>query len=509
MNKIIEKSKKFLTLFLVAAIAFITLTTSTRAVTETINVGDAQDLEAYIGGVQFATKRTTDGGYLYCLEMAKKTTMNTTATYTGDRDAGIANIVMNGFPSNSITGDDLKDYYITQTAIWWYLDETTGTTNLGEQFKESGSDEYNMRGYVKSLVESGIRAKANGYNTTNLSVNAPNAQLTIDGNYYSSDLIEVSTNASTYTVSLEGATEGTKIIGANSGNEGTTFSNNEGFIVKVPTNEIESTTYSLKVNVTANGVVYKALEYTPADGDMQKVTPGTIEPSEDKITASVDLSLVTSKVRVIKYDAKTNNILPGAKLVLKDSDGDVITSWTSTTNAHVIRNLTNGTYTVEEAEAPEGYELSNEKVNFTINAGSDDITVKFYNNPKDETVVNITKIDSETGNTLPGAVLVVKDSNGKEVERFTTTNETHVITGLAYGSYTLSEVSAPEGYKRSDEVINFTLDDDHFTYQIVYANYKSVIVPNTSTNSLIFTILGIALIGSGLGFVYKNGKKAK
>ena len=117
MNKIIEKSKKFLTLFLVAAIAFITLTTSTRAVTETINVGDAQDLEAYIGGVQFATKRTTDGGYLYCLEMAKKTTMNTTATYTGDRDAGIANIVMNGFPSNSITGDDLKDYYITQTAI--------------------------------------------------------------------------------------------------------------------------------------------------------------------------------------------------------------------------------------------------------------------------------------------------------------------------------------------------------------------------------------------------------
>ena len=68
MSKIMEKSKKFLTLILVAAIAIVTFTTSTKAITETINVGDAQDLDAYIGGVRFATKTTTDGGYLYCLD---------------------------------------------------------------------------------------------------------------------------------------------------------------------------------------------------------------------------------------------------------------------------------------------------------------------------------------------------------------------------------------------------------------------------------------------------------
>ena len=105
--------------------------------------------------------------------------------------------------------------------------------------------------------------------------------------------------------------------------------------------------------------------------------------------------------------------------------------------------------------------------------------------------------------------MVVKDSTGKEVERFTTTEESHVITGLEYGTYTLSEISAPAGYKTSDEVIEFTLDDDHISYQIKFANYKEVIVPDTSTNSLLFTILGIAIIGSGLGFVYKNGKEAK
>ena len=40
-----------------------------------------------------------------------------------------------------------------------------------------------------------------------------------------------------------------------------------------------------------------------------------------------------------------------------------------------------------------------------------------------------------------------------------------------------------------------------------FANYKEVIVPDTNVNNLIFTVLGIAIIGSGLGFVYKNGKK--
>ena len=509
MSKILEKSKKFLTLILVAAIALVTVTTSTKAVTEVINVGDAQDLEAYIGGVQLATKTTTNGGWLYCLEMAKKTTMNTTATYTGERDAGIAAIVTNGFPNKSFTGDNLKDYYITQTAIWWYLDETTGSTNLGEMFKVEGADNYNMRQYVRSLVDVGLNARNTGYSSTSISVSTNDNQLSIDGNYYTSEVINVNTTAATYTVSLEGATANTKVVGATSGSEATTLNSTEGFKVLVPTNEIESTELNIKVNVTANGVVYKALEYTPADGEMQKVTPGVIEPTEEKVTTSIDLNLITSKVKVIKYDANTNNVLPGAELVLKDSDGEVITSWTSTTNAHVIRNLTKGTYTVEETKAPEGYELSNEKVSFTIANGSDDVTVKFYNTPKEDTVVNITKIDSETGNALAGAVMVVKDSTGKEVERFTTTEESHVITGLEYGTYTLSEISAPAGYKTSDEVIEFTLDDDHISYQIKFANYKEVIVPDTSTNSLLFTILGIAIIGSGLGFVYKNGKEAK
>ena len=498
-----------MTISLVAAIAFLAVTSNTDAVTETIQIGDAEDIPAYVGGVTFATKTTTTGEYLYCLEMAKKTTMHTTATLAGERDAGIAAIILNGYPSKSFTGEKLKDYYITQTAIWWYLDETTGSQTLGEQFKSEGSDQYGLRPHIKSLVEVGKAAREQGYKKTTLTVNTENDQFTVDGSNYVSSKINVTTNESTYTVSLEGATANTKVVGATSGTESTTLNSSEGFIVKVPTSEVTSKELSIKVNVTVNGKVYKAYQYNPADSEMQAVTPGVIEPTEENISASINLGLVTSKVVITKYDSTTDKPLPGAKLVLKDSDGDVITSWTSTNNSHVIRNLSAGTYTVSETEAPTGYVKSDEVVTFTIAGNSDEVEVKFYNTPAEETVINILKIDSESGSALAGAVLVLKDSTGKEVAKWTSDLSSHVITGLPYGTYTLSEVSAPAGYKTSDEVMTIVLDDDHISYQIEYANYKEIEVPNTATSSLLFTILGLAIIGSGIGFVYKNGKNTK
>ena len=508
MNKIIENSKRILTLVLIAAVAFVATTTITRAVADTITVGEAEDIPAYIGGVTFATKTTSDGKYLYCLEMSKKTTRNTTVKLGEARDAGIANIILNGYPNKSITGDRLKDYYITQTALWWYLDEVTGSTNLGEQFKSEGDDSYGMRQYVKSLVDGGLEALRVGYPTTSLSVNVEKNSVSIATDYYESEAITVSTTANEYTVTLEGATENTKIISTSSNEEKATFNKDEKFIIRVPANEITKSTLNIKVIVSVTGVVYKAYEYVPTDSTMQAVTPGIIEPTEEKVSTSIDLELTTTKVSVTKYDANTNNPLPGAKLVLKNSAGEEITSWTSTNNSHVIRNLTAGVYTVSETEAPTGYELSKDVVTFTISKDSDVQEIRLDNYSLEKTVVNITKISSETGNALAGAVMVVKDSEGKEVERFTTTEEAHVITGLAYGTYTLSEVSAPAGYKISDEVMTFTLDDDHTSYQIKFANYKEFAVPDTSTSSIIFKILGIAIIGSGLGFIYRNAKRA-
>ncbi len=497
--------KKMVLSVLVATLVFVSTVTSTYAVPQTITLGGTETIEGYVSGVKFTTKTTKDGGYLYCLDMKKKTAKNTTATLKGQRDAGVAYIIANGYPSKSITGARLKDYYITQTALWWYLDDTTGSSNLSEKFKTTGSDPHNLRPTIKNLVAKAKTAKANGYATTKLTLSTSNKDMTLkDGYYVSNEISAQSSNISSYTVSLENAPSGTKVV-STSGTEKTTFSAGEKFIIKVPGSKVTGTELNIKVKASAKGYVTKAYEYTPADSGMQPVA--LIETETQNVSSTITLSIENSKVTIIKVDKSTNQPLAGAKLVVKDSAGNTITGWTSTTNGHVIRNLQPGTYTVTETAAPKGYKLNTTPVTFTITASNQNVTVKVYNEPK-ETVVNIVKIDNSTQKPLPGATLVVRKADGTEVARFTSTTEPYVLTNLEDGTYTVEEVAAPAGYILSSEKKTFTIDDNHLSHQITFGNNPEVKVPDTASSSLIFTLLGIVIISTGLGFVYKNGKKA-
>ncbi|MFR8165309.1 MAG: collagen binding domain-containing protein [Enterocloster sp.] len=77
------------------------------------------------------------------------------------------------------------------------------------------------------------------------------------------------------------------------------------------------------------------------------------------------------------------------------------------------------------------------------------------------TQAEIRKTDMVTGEELPGAVLVLKDKNGRVVDRWTSGNTPHRIMGrLNAGElYTLSEVTAPSGYQIAEEV-TFTVSED-------------------------------------------------
>ena len=130
----------------------------------------------------------------------------------------------------------------------------------------------------------------------------------------------------------------------------------------------------------------------------------------------------------------------------------------------------------------------------------------------DSPKVTVTKVDSNTKNPIAGAKLVLKDSNGKEITSWVSTTMTHVIRNLANGTYTIEETEAPSGYVKNDKVTTFTISDTNKSVNITIENAPetppAVIVPDTSTTSVLLTILGLVIVGSGLGFVYKNGKKA-
>lgn len=512
--------KKFVKIASSVILAFVMLVTSilnVNAASDTISLGQATRVgHAYINNVSFYYKVTTDGRYLFCLEKHRTAASNIKANIvknSSNIDAGLIHILKNGYPVKSITGNSDKDYYITQTAVWWYLDSTRGTKNLDNGFKKTGSDSYGLRKYVSNLVNEGLahRNDSTAKPKTELVIKpASGDSLELVNNYYVSSDIKavVASNISGYTMSLDNAPQGTMVIynGKEFEYTGPFFVDaDKSFKVKVPSTSVTTKTVDFDVKASATGnSYYMAYEYQPTNQKMQNVA--LLEKTNDKVETSTKLHIDSSRLSVIKIDSNTKQPLAGAKLVLKDSRGNVITTWVSSINAHIIRNLSDGEYTIEEVEAPKGYILNTKKTVVNVTSKTREITVNIENKPK-VVVVNINKIDQATNSPLAGAVLLVKDSKNKEIARFTTTEDPYVLTGLENGTYTVQEVSAPSGYITSNEIISFTIDDDHLSHQIVFKNAKETPVPDTaSTKETLLLILGIIITGFGISYIVKNAK---
>lgn len=72
---------------------------------------------------------------------------------------------------------------------------------------------------------------------------------------------------------------------------------------------------------------------------------------------------------------------------------------------------------------------------------------------RDDTIkVEISKKDLTTMEELPGADLTITDKDGKEIDRWVSTDTPHYIEKLPAGDYTLTEVKAPDGYAFADYV---------------------------------------------------------
>ena len=208
-------------------------------------------------------------------------------------------------------------------------------------------------------------------------------------------------------------------------------------------------------------------------------------------------------VAVSKKDATTGEELPGASLTVTDSDGSMIDSWTSTDTPHVITKLQPGDYTLHEDLAPLGYASASD-VAFTVKDTGKIQKVAM----KDEVItVAISKKDATTGEELPGAKLTLRDSKGKVVGKWTSTDTPHMITKLQPGDYTLHEDLAPLGYKKASDV-KFTVED---TGKIQKVEMKDEVLPEgsprfpydkTGTDMLYWLLIPAAVFllgGMGLG----------
>ncbi len=197
-----------------------------------------------------------------------------------------------------------------------------------------------------------------------------------------------------------------------------------------------------------------------ADVCIRKLEEGSEEGSSEEETESAE--------------AETEEVDP-SMIYTTDSEGRI-----------TLEKLLPGNYEVFQKTALAGYNLAAEKKQFTVDAsglinGDWQYAFRMENIPN---VLQITKTDIATGKALPGAALVLKDSEGREVDTWESTGEAHALRAIAAGTYTLSETRTPEGYEPAED-LEITIEDktDVQTAELVNAPYRKMRISVTAKES--------------------------
>ena len=236
--------------------------------------------------------------------------------------------------------------------------------------------------------------------------------------------------------------------------------------------------------------------------------PVIISENGDVIEITAENKAIT--VSISKADIYGNE-LTGASMQLIDENGDVIDEWTSDGENHIITNVPAGGYTLKEVAAPDGYVIATD-ISFTIDEYGN-VTVEGVEATSetedgipcvtmidDTTIVKISKQDMTTGTELAGAKLQVIDKDGNVIEEWLSTNEPHYIEAklIAGESYTLREITAPDGYNTAED-IEFTVNADGSVTEVTMKDEVIVVtVPTVPTGDAGKSPLGYIMLFIGL-----------
>ena len=178
-----------------------------------------------------------------------------------------------------------------------------------------------------------------------------------------------------------------------------------------------------------------------------------------------------TKVQISKRDITNEAEVPGAKLSILDSDGNVVESWISGEEPHRIDRLEPGDYTLVEEMTPNRYDKATE-VPFTVLPSGELQTVVMYDEPisitaeidkRQEIADPVAKDTEANGDGANRADVTVSDkgefdysidfrnTSSTWVDEFTVTDE---IAGAAQGLAVLDAIATPVAGEDHDGKMN-------------------------------------------------------
>jgi len=470
-----KKSIKFISLFILSLVMIVLgkenvfaadLSPSTFTATSYKMTSKPLGLGAY----NISVKKTSTGRYIYCYDVNDDVPNN--IKYT--KGSLVTDPVINYIIANGSADKTDTDFFATQAALWIYLYDSGKMQDTQYKYIADIKSKINSSTYGNTAVAKDIKqilsdAKNYGsYYLKKVDITTNSVTFTLKNGYYVSNTIKVNKLEKHYLASVTNAPKNTKIT-----------ESDYGFVISIPESSVAEGTTNFSIKVQS--YMWNTYKYTPASANYQEMLVTYADVLEDSINASitkekkvVEKELTT--VYVTKKDADTNKALAGATLVVKDLKGTVIDKWVSTTTAHKVEGLEEGTYVLSELYAPSGYTKTSETIKFTVKKDGE---VKYYTienepkeieerppiivipeEPKDLTVIYVSKKDITNSEELPGATLVVKNSKGEIIDKWISTDEVHYVKNLEKGTYTLTETIAPEGYVLSTETITFEVKED-------------------------------------------------
>lgn len=189
-----------------------------------------------------------------------------------------------------------------------------------------------------------------------------------------------------------------------------------------------------------------------------------------------------SIIQIRNEDAKGNPISGGQFKVTNQQTGYVVGYFTTDESGIVSTPIVAaGTYQVAQVVAADGFVTQNEVYTVTVKDNQASI-VRFVNGT--QSVLNIKKVDSQTGASLAGVVFTLADEQGHVVGRYTTDSTGCVSTQpLKPGTYLLREYKAADGYLIDEACkTNVVIKADEPTY-VQMTNTKKPVIQITKEDA--------------------------
>lgn len=218
--------------------------------------------------------------------------------------------------------------------------------------------------------------------------------------------------------------------------------------------------------------IYEVAETAAPDGYIADTASQTVELKKNT-TKQLDFYNSPKDAFLIqKLDGVSKEPLAGAIIKVTTVDDKFIGEYRTDSSGTIsIKNLTPGTYKVQEIQAPTDYVLDDTVKLVYLEKGKP-ILVELYNYK--EAGITILKRDEKTKACLEGAMFEVRKVNGELIgsNYISDKNGRVNINNLAPGWYTVKEVKAPNGYAFNCQgVQNVEVKTDKLA-EVVFENAK-------------------------------------